>query len=38
MEIVNFFLYQAHWWILLCVVVALGLGVWQAWQLRRLSR
>jgi hypothetical protein len=31
-------LYQAHWWILLCVVVALGLRVWRARQLRRLSR
>jgi len=26
-------LYQAHWWILLCVVVALGLRAWRARQL-----
>jgi hypothetical protein len=38
MEVVNFFLHQAHWWILFCVVVALGLGARRAWQLRRLSR
>jgi len=31
-------LHQAHWWILLCVVIALGLRAWRAWQLRRLSR
>ena len=31
-------LHQAHWWILLCVVVALGLRAWRARQLRRLSR
>ena len=29
---------QVHWWILSCVVIALGLRVWRAWQLRRLSR
>jgi hypothetical protein len=31
-------LHQAHWWILLCVVIALGLRGWGAWQVRRLSR
>jgi RNA polymerase sigma factor (sigma-70 family) len=31
-------LHQAHSWILLCVVVALVLARWRAWQLRRLSR
>jgi len=30
-------LYQAHWWILLCVVVALGLRVWRSRQLRQPS-
>jgi len=29
---------QAHWWILLSLVVALALGRWRAWQLRRPSR
>jgi RNA polymerase sigma factor (sigma-70 family) len=28
-------LHQAHWWILLCVVVALGLRVWRSRQLRQ---
>jgi hypothetical protein len=28
-------LHQAHWWILLCVAVALGLRVWRARQLSR---
>ena len=31
-------LHQAHWWILLCVAIALGLRVWRARQLRRPSR
>src|SRR5262249_27493565 len=31
-------LHQAHWWILLCVALALSLRVWRDRQLRRLSR
>jgi len=31
-------LHQIHWWILLCVVVALSLWTWRAWQLGRISR
>lgn len=31
-------LHQAHWWILLCVVFALGLHVWRFRQLRQPSR
>lgn len=31
-------LHRAHWWILLCVAIALGLRVWRARQLRRPSR
>jgi hypothetical protein len=38
MEIVKLFLHQAHWWILFCAVLALGLVARRAWQLRRLSR
>jgi RNA polymerase sigma factor (sigma-70 family) len=31
-------LHEAHWWILLCVTMALALRVWHDRQLRRLSR
>jgi hypothetical protein len=37
-DFVEVMVHQAHWWILLCVVIALGLRAWRALQLRRLSR
>jgi RNA polymerase sigma factor (sigma-70 family) len=33
----NVIVHQAHWWALLCVIVALGLRVWRTRQLRQVA-
>jgi hypothetical protein len=34
-EFIEVMVHQVHWWILLCVAIALSLSAWRAWRARR---